>query len=74
MYKFGTIILIPFPFTDLSKSKIRPALIVSQSNLNSEDITVCFITAKKTTNKSQDKNLVPVRIHIYNQKQQIHHQ
>ena len=27
----GSIILIPFPFTDLSKSKLRPALVVADA-------------------------------------------
>ena len=44
MYNFGTIVLIPFPFTDLSSSKLRPALIVSKKN-NSEDIIVAFISS-----------------------------
>ncbi len=37
----GDIILIPFPFTDLSSDKVRPALIVSGFQ---DDITVLFIT------------------------------
>lgn len=30
--KRGTIILTPFPFTDHSKNKVKPALIVSSNN------------------------------------------
>lgn len=48
MYKFGTIVLIPFPFTDLSSSKLRPALIISKEN-NTEDIIVAFISSKVET-------------------------
>ena len=46
MYKKGTIVLIPFPFTDLSASKVRPAVIVS-SELTGEDVVVVFISSKK---------------------------
>lgn len=46
MYKKGTIILIPFPFTDLSASKVRPAVIVS-SSLAGDDAIVAFISSKK---------------------------
>ena len=39
--KKGDIVLIPFPFTDLTGNKNRPALVLVESE---EDITVCFIT------------------------------
>ncbi len=37
----GEIILITFPFTDLSGSKLRPALVLAADK---EDVTVAFIT------------------------------
>ncbi len=45
MYKQGTIVLTPFPFTDLSGDKVRPAVIVS-NNLKGDDVIVVFITSK----------------------------
>lgn len=43
----GTIFKIPFPFTDLSASKARPALAVSEPD-DLGDIQFIFITTKQT--------------------------
>ncbi len=45
MYHKGDIVLTPFPFTDLSGSKVRPAVVVA-SHKKSVDITVVFITSQ----------------------------
>ena len=47
MYKQGEIILVPFPYSDLSASKRRPALVVSNNIYNKKftDIVVCVITS-----------------------------
>ncbi len=39
----GDIVVIPFPYTDLSGNKLRPTVILAESNL---DLTVCFITTQ----------------------------
>ena len=46
MYEFGTIVLVPFPFTDLSSAKVRPALIVTRDDHPGDDIILCFITSR----------------------------
>ncbi len=43
--KRGTIILTPFPFTDLSKNKVRPALIFSSNNRKDNDVIIAFISS-----------------------------
>ena len=40
----GDVIIIPFPFTDLSGNKKRPAFVVA--DLPGDDIIVCQITGK----------------------------
>ena len=51
MFKQGEIIIVPFPFSDLSSIKNRPVLIISRSN-NSEDIITCGLTSNLKDNKS----------------------
>lgn len=47
MYEQREIVLVPFPYTDLSISKLRPALIISNKRLNnSEDRICCLVTSK----------------------------
>ena len=52
----GDIILITFPFTNLSGSKLRPAVILAVTEL---DITVCFITTQLQWQDDTDMLLFP---------------
>ncbi|MEW6061861.1 MAG: type II toxin-antitoxin system PemK/MazF family toxin [Bacteroidota bacterium] len=41
----GTVILTPFPFTDLTGNKVRPAPIVSSSARKGNDLIIAFISS-----------------------------
>ena len=52
----GDIVLIIFPFTDLSGSKLRPTVILRDTNI---DLTVCFITTQIQWQEPTDVILLP---------------
>ena len=52
----GDIILITFPFTDLSGSKLRPTVVLAETEL---DVTVCFITTQLQWQELTDVQLLP---------------
>ena len=55
MYDQKDIIIIPFPFSDLTGSKQRPALIISNKKLNgTEDRICCLVTSKPS------QELIPI--------------
>lgn len=47
-YAFGDVILVPFPFTDQSTTKRRPAVVISSSRYNTArpDLIVLAITSQ----------------------------
>jgi mRNA interferase MazF len=55
----GDVVIIPFPFTDLSASKKRPAFVVA--DLSGDDIIVCQITSKSKS----DPLALPLSTHDF---------
>lgn len=47
-YKFGDVVLVPFPFTDQTAAKKRPAVVVSSNQYNNErpDLIVMAVTSQ----------------------------
>ena len=47
-YNFGDILLVPFPFTDQTSSKKRPAVIISSKTYNQQkpDLIIMAITSQ----------------------------
>lgn len=59
MFKKGVTVLVPFPFTDLSGTKVRPAVVISQGTVG-DDVTVVFVSSKKVERKHQfDVEITP---------------
>lgn len=56
--KQGTIVLTPFPFTDLSTTKRRPAIIISKENEHSQDVVVAYISSKISNQISETDYLL----------------
>ena len=54
----GEIVLVPFPFTNLLGSKIRPALILATT---ATDITVAFISSRLNWQGANDVVLKPTK-------------
>ena len=56
--KRGTIVLTPFPFTDLSGQKVRPAVVVSRSDRQGRDVLLAFITGQQPSSLSTTDLLI----------------
>lgn len=60
-YSRGDVVLVPFPFTDLSGSKQRPASVVSPDSLNATrpDVLLAAITSQIPTTLATDEIAIP---------------
>jgi mRNA interferase MazF len=47
-YEFGNIVLVPFPFTDQTTTKKRPAVVISSNayNLERPDVIIMAVTSQ----------------------------
>jgi mRNA interferase MazF len=59
-FEFGDVVLVPFPFTDQSTTKKRPAVVVSSQLYNSErpDVIIMAITSQVRAGNTFD---IPVQ-------------
>lgn len=48
------IVLVQFPFTDLSQTKFRPAVVIVE-NTSLNEITLCFISSQNIENISSEE-------------------
>lgn len=68
MFKQGEIIIVPFPFSDLSSIKQRPVMILSKNidNEKVEDVITCGITSNVKDSKYsvliENKDLIDGKI------------
>lgn len=46
MKRAGQIVLVPFPYTDLTRSKLRPVLILRQTSARFDDWLVCMVSSQ----------------------------
>lgn len=50
----GSIILIPFPFSELTNVKVRPAIVISSTKDKYEDLILCAISS-----------VIPIKLGIF---------
>jgi len=65
--KPGDVVLVPFPFTDQTGSKVRPAIVVSQKRYD-EDVVIVFVTSQL---KRRGSHIVTIQASEYNGLRQI---
>lgn len=53
----GDIILVPFPFTDLSETKLRPAVVL-WVDPKGQDVTLCFISSQEIDRVTDDEFVI----------------
>ena len=44
----GTVVLTPFPFTDLTGAKVRPAVVISRTDRRGDDVILAFISSVRS--------------------------
>lgn len=56
--KTGDIILIPFPFANLTNKKVRPAVVVCKTKDKYEDLVICAISSIIPKNLTENELLL----------------
>ncbi len=56
--KTGDIVLLPFPFAELTNTKVRPTVVVCQTKDKYKDLVVCAISSVVPTNLNANEILL----------------
>jgi mRNA interferase MazF len=56
--KTGEIVLIPFPFAELTNKKVRPAIVICETKDFYKDIVVCAISSVVPKNFTENEMLL----------------
>lgn len=56
--KVGAVILLPFPFAELTRRKVRPAIVVCETRDKYKDLVVCAVSSVVPNDLSENELLI----------------